>query len=150
MSYRYVAPNWITRRIFNPFIALLMRAGLSVRGSRVLAVRGRRSGEWRTTPVNVLIIDGEGYLVSPRGVTDWVRNLRASGQAELRLGRGRETILAFEITDDRRIQILREYLRRWSWEVGQFFEGVGPSASDVELAHIAPNHPVFELRRPPA
>ncbi|HEX6219677.1 MAG TPA: deazaflavin-dependent nitroreductase, partial [Acidimicrobiia bacterium] len=43
-------------------------------------------------------------------------------------------------------EILRPYLERWKWEVGQFFEGVGPDASESELVAIAPNHPVFRIR----
>jgi hypothetical protein len=38
-------------------------------------------------------------------------------------------------------------LRRWKWEVGQFFDGVGPDCTDEELQAIAPNHPVFEIHR---
>ena len=79
MATRYVRPDWFTANVFNPFVALLTRAGLSVYGSRVLAVRGRQSGQWRTNPVNLLNHQGERYLVAPRGVTQWVRNIRASG-----------------------------------------------------------------------
>jgi deazaflavin-dependent oxidoreductase (nitroreductase family) len=60
--------------------------GISVYGSRVLAVKGRKSGEWRTTPVNPLRVDGVRYLVAPRGNTQWVRNLRVVGTGELRVG----------------------------------------------------------------
>src|SRR5262249_42983552 len=93
---RYVRPDWFTTHVFNPFVALLTRAGLSVYGSRVLAVRGRRSGEWRTTPVNPLTLDGERYLVSPRGNTQWVRNMRVAGGGELRAGRRGEEVTAAE------------------------------------------------------
>jgi hypothetical protein len=76
-----------------------------------------------------------------------VRNLRASHTAELRLGRRREVVHAAELADADKIDILRTYLRRWRWEVGQFFQGVGPDASDAELARIAPDYPVFRLTR---
>ena len=79
-SPRYVAPGWFTRTVFNPSVAFLTRAGFSVWGSRELRVRGRTSGEWRTTPVNLLSHDGERYLVAPRGETQWVKNLRAAGE----------------------------------------------------------------------
>src|SRR5262249_7455503 len=62
---RYVRPGWFTRHVFNPMVAALTRAGLSVWGSRELRVRGRRSGEWRATPVNLLSHDGNRYLVAP-------------------------------------------------------------------------------------
>ena len=59
---RYLAPTGVDR-IFNSTVAALTRAGISIMGSRVLAVRGRKSGEWRTTPVNLLTVDGHRYLV---------------------------------------------------------------------------------------
>jgi deazaflavin-dependent oxidoreductase (nitroreductase family) len=141
----YRAPGWFTRHAFNPFIAFLTRRGVSVVGSRVLAVKGRASGEWRTTPVNLLELDGSRYLVAPRGETQWVRNLRVAGEGELRVGKKVETFRARELTDDESVAVLRAYLKRWKFEVGVFFEGVGPDATDDELRAIAPRHPAFEL-----
>jgi deazaflavin-dependent oxidoreductase (nitroreductase family) len=150
VSDRYVRPSWFTSNIFNRIVALLTRLGLSVYGSRILAVRGRTSGQWRTTPVNLLVYRGERYLVAPRGVTQWVRNIRASGEGELRLGRRREPIRVVELGDKEKPDVLRAYLRRWRFEVGVFFQGVGPSASDDELRRIAPAYPVFRIVPPPA
>lgn len=141
----YQKPGWFTNHIFNPIVAGLTHAGLSVYGSRVIAVRGRKSGEWRTTPVNLLILDGARYLVAPRGHTQWVRNLRAAGRGELRLGRRAEPFAASEIPDDEKPPILRAYLRKWKVEVGAFFGGVGPDSSDADLRRIAPDHPVFRI-----
>jgi deazaflavin-dependent oxidoreductase (nitroreductase family) len=139
-------PGWFTKNVFNRLVALLTRLGLSVWGSRVLEVRGRTSGEWRQTPVNLLTLDGERYLVAPRGNTQWVRNLRASGEGRLRLGRGVEPFTAGELTDEaQKAAILRAYLKRWRAEVGVFFEGVGPDSSEEELRSIAPRHPVFRI-----
>jgi deazaflavin-dependent oxidoreductase (nitroreductase family) len=114
-------------------------------GSRVLEVRGRKSGEPRRTPVNPLSYGGARYLVSPRGHTQWVRNLRASGEGRLLLGRRSEPFTATELTDDEKPPLLRAYLKRWRFEVGAFFSGVGPKSSDEELRRIAPDHPVFKL-----
>ena len=86
MTAHYRAPGWFTRNVFNRFVAFLTRRGVSVMGSRVLAVKGRTSGEWRTTPVNLLELDGRRYLVSPRGEGQWVRNIRVAGGGELRVG----------------------------------------------------------------
>ena len=147
MPPRYVRPGWFTTNVFNRLVALLTRAGLSVYGSRILAVSGRRSGEWRTTPVNVLTYRGERYLVAPRGLTAWVRNIRASGAGELRLGTRREPIRVVELADDEKPELLRAYLRRWRFEVGAFFQGVGPDASEPELRRIAPDYPVFRVLR---
>lgn len=144
-SVRYLAPGWFTARVFNPAVALLTRRGLPLAGSRVLAVRGRSSGEWRTTPVNPLEVGGVRHLVAPRGTTQWVRNLRAAEQGELRVGRRSEAFRAVELPDVDKVPVLREYLRRWAWEVGAFFDGVGAGASDAELLAAAPKHPVFRI-----
>ncbi|MFE6993231.1 deazaflavin-dependent nitroreductase, partial [Streptomyces pharetrae] len=58
-------PGWLTVNVINRAVAWLTRRGISVWGSRVLAVRGRKSGQWRTTPVNLLTVDGRHYLVAP-------------------------------------------------------------------------------------
>jgi deazaflavin-dependent oxidoreductase (nitroreductase family) len=145
VAVHYKRPGWFTTNVFNRLVAGLTRAGISVMGSRVLEVRGRRSGELRRTPVNLLIIDGARYLVAPRGDTQWVRNLRASGEGQLWLGRRRERFAAMELPDQDKPPILRAYLKRWKVEVGAFFDGVGPDSPEQELSRIAPDHPVFKL-----
>jgi deazaflavin-dependent oxidoreductase (nitroreductase family) len=142
---RYIAPSR-GDRMFNATVAWLTRRGLSVAGSRVLAVRGRQSGEWRTNVVNLLTIDGQRYLVAPRGETQWVRNLRVAGGGELRVGRRSEEFTASELADDEKQPVLRAYLARWGWEVGRFFEGVKADATDDQLVAIAPGFPVFQIR----
>jgi deazaflavin-dependent oxidoreductase (nitroreductase family) len=142
---RYLEPGWFTRNVFNRTMAALTKLGLSVWGSRVLAVRGRTSGEWRTTPVNLLDFEGGRYLVSPRGETQWVRNLRVAGTGELRLGRRAEAFTATELPDEDKPALLRAYLKRWKFEVGAFFEGVDTDAPDSELLRIAPGYPVFRI-----
>jgi deazaflavin-dependent oxidoreductase (nitroreductase family) len=144
---RYLRPGWFTRNVFNRIVAALTRLGVSVLGSRVLEVPGRTSGEPRRVPVNLLKFQGERYLVAPRGETQWVRNLRANGgQGTLLLGRRREPFVADELDDEAKAPVLREYLRRWKFEIGTFFDGIGPAAPDEELRRIAPGYPVFRLR----
>ena len=142
---RYVEPGWFTRHVFNRVVQILTSAGISVWGSRTLSVRGRTSGEWRSTPVNLLTLNGADYLVAPRGVTQWVRNLRAAGTGEVRVGRRRRTFAATELDDDAKVEVLRAYLRRWKMEVGVFFDGVSATSPAIELARVAPDHPVFRL-----
>jgi deazaflavin-dependent oxidoreductase (nitroreductase family) len=142
---RYEKPDWLTKHVFNPLVSLLTNLGVSVRGSRILVVRGRKSGQIRTTPVNPLEIGGKRYLVAPRGETDWVRNLRAARGGELRLGRHREPIGVEDLPDDLKAPILREYLRRWKMETGKFFDGVTAESPESELRRIAPRHPVFRV-----
>lgn len=141
----YRAPSWFDRKVMNPLIGGATRLGLSAWGSRILEVKGRKSGEPRRNPVNPLDYQGHRYLVAPRGHTQWVRNLRAAGEGHLLLGSRREHFTAAELPDDEKEQILRAYLRRWKWEVGQFFDGVGPDSSSDELARISPDHPVFRI-----
>ena len=141
---RYIRASRGTE-IFHAIVTGLTRIGVSIYGSRVLAVRGRKSGEWRTVPVNLLTYNGQRYLVAPRGHTQWVRNMRAAGGGELRVGRKVEVFTADELSDDDKPEVLREYLRRWKFEVGVFFDGVDASASDEKLRSIAPGYPVFRL-----
>jgi deazaflavin-dependent oxidoreductase (nitroreductase family) len=142
---RYLQPGWFTRHIFNGTVRGLTRLGLSVAGSRELRVRGRKSGEWRATPVNLLTVDGDRYLVAPRGQTQWVRNIRVAGTGELRVGRRSEAFRAAEVGDADKTPVLRAYLRKWGWEVGQFFEGLDKNATDKDLADVAAGFPVFRV-----
>lgn len=150
-SAHYQPPGWFTRNVLNRLVARLTRMGVSVAGSRVLRVRGRKSGQLRSNPVNVLTLDGVRYLVAARGLTEWVRNLRVAGTGELVVGRRVERFEATELNTadgadpDGASTVLRAYLRRWKWEVGQFFDGVGPDSTDDELSSIAAKHPIFRI-----
>lgn len=145
MSTHVQKPGWFTVNVFNRVVAWMTRRGISVWGSRVLAVRGRKSGQWRTTPVNLLTLDGKQYLVAPRGHVQWTHNMREAGGGELHLGKRVDTFTAAEVGDENKTPILRAYLKRWKAEVGVFFNGVGPESPEAELRRIAPDHPVFEI-----
>jgi hypothetical protein len=95
--------------------------------------------------VNLLEHDGRRYLVSARGEGQWVRNLRAAGTGELRVGRRTEAFRGRELSDEEKVPVLRAYLKRWKFEVGAFFDGVGPDSDDEEFRAIAAKHPVFEV-----
>ena len=142
---RYIEPGWFTTHVFNQLVHLLTRMGISVWGSRMLWVRGRTSGEWRSNPVNLLSYNGGQYLVAPRGVTQWVRNLRAAGNGELRVGGKVHAFEATELDNAEKIEVLRAYLKRWKLEVGVFFDGVSATSPTTELDRVAPHHPVFRL-----
>ncbi|MBO8184266.1 nitroreductase family deazaflavin-dependent oxidoreductase [Streptomyces spirodelae] len=138
-------PGWFTNKMLNPLVSWLSRRGVSVAGSGVLAVKGRKSGEWRRTPVNPLHHRGEIYLVAARGHVQWTHNMRAAGGGEIfHGGRGRR-FSATEVPEAEKPDILRAYLRKWKWEVGAFFQGLGPDSSDEELRAAAGRHPVFRL-----
>jgi deazaflavin-dependent oxidoreductase (nitroreductase family) len=145
VSDRYLKPGWFTAKVFNPAVAQFTKWGLSFKGSRVLEVPGRTSGEIRSTVVNLLTVEGQRYLVAPRGETQWVRNLRAAGAGSLRLGKKRETFTATELTDAEKPAILRAYLKEWAWEVGRFFDGLKADSPDADIAAAAPGFPAFRI-----
>src|SRR5262245_34499286 len=135
---RYIEPGLFSAKVFNPVVTFLARRlGWSMKGAVVLSVRGRKTGEWRSTPVNLLQLGGQRYLVAPRGDTHWVRNLRVGRAARLTLGRQTEAVRVEEIADGEKAPILRAYLKEWAWEVKPFFGGIGTNASDEALARIA-------------
>jgi len=145
MAEKFQEPGWFTKHVFNRIVAGLTKIGISVAGSRMLEVKGRKSGEWRRTPVNLLTFEDSRYLVAPRGNTQWVRNMRVSGGGRLVLGRRVEEFTVREVPVEIRPTVLRAYLEKWKWEVGVFFDGVGPDSSAEELRRIAPDHPVFRI-----
>jgi len=140
----YNQPDWFTAHVVNPFLKGLHRLGISVQGSQTLAVRGRKSGEMRTNPVNPFELDGKTYLLAPRGNTQWVRNVRAAGQGELRRGRKARHFHAAEVPDSEKLPLMRLYMDKWSWEVKGFL-GIDADASDEEIERILPDHPAFVL-----
>jgi deazaflavin-dependent oxidoreductase (nitroreductase family) len=150
-SPHYRQPGWFTRNVFNRAVESLTRLGVSVWGSRILEVPGRKTGEPRRNPVNLLTYEGRQYLVAPRGTTQWVRNVRANGgRLDLLVGKRRTHHLATELADADKVDVLRAYLSKWKAEVGVFFDGVGGDSSDDEVRAIAPKHPVFLLADAPA
>lgn len=142
---RYIAPTSRGDVIFMKMVRWLTEHGVSLLGSRVLTVRGRRTGTPQSVPVNLLTLDGDRYLVAPRGNTQWVRNVRAAGEAQLRVGRRAEQVRLDEVPTGERGPVLRVYLRRWGWEVGRFVEGLSKRSTDAELAAAAPGMPVFRV-----
>ena len=148
MPDHYRTPGWFTRNVFNRLVAFVTRQGISVLGSRVLAVKGRTSGQWRTTPVNLLTHDGRRYLVAPRGETQWVRNLRVAGTGELRVGRRAEGFRGRELSDEEKVPVLRAYLTRWKAEVGIFFEGMGQAPATTRSGPSRPGTRPSKCFRP--
>ncbi|MER5772306.1 nitroreductase family deazaflavin-dependent oxidoreductase [Streptomyces sp. NPDC001985] len=140
----YIKPNGVDTAV-NRAIGWLARRGVSLMGSSELSVVGRTSGEWRSIPVNPLSHEGSTYLVSARGHSQWVRNLRASGGGKLTLGRSTRRFAAVELSDEEKPELLRAYLKRWGWEVGRFFGEVTAASTDEELLAAAPRHPVFRI-----
>lgn len=141
--YYLKAGRFATR--LNSAIGWLARHGMSLAGTAELSVRGRKSGQMQRVPVNPHTYEGERYLISARGHSQWVRNMRAAGGGELRVGREVRAFTAVEIQDGEKAAVLRTYLERWGWEVNQYFQGVTAKSSDDELLAAAPDHPVFRI-----
>ncbi|WP_082317709.1 nitroreductase family deazaflavin-dependent oxidoreductase [Streptomyces sp. NRRL WC-3549] len=130
----------------NSLVGWLARHGISLMGTAEMSVRGRRSGQMQRIPVNPHTHRGTQYLVSARGHSQWVRNMRVAGGGELRVGRKARAFTAQEIADDaQKAQVLRAYLERWGWEVDQYFQGVTAKSTDSELLAACPDHPVFRI-----
>ena len=140
----YVKPGWFSRTVLNAPITLFARLGVSLSGAQVLSVEGRASGEWHSVPVNPLSVGGERYLVSPRGNTQWARNLRANPSAKLRLGRSESTVTASEVADSEKLPVLKAYIDRWGGVTHSLF-GVSRHPDDAEIAGIASRSPVFRI-----
>ncbi|MFC9142454.1 nitroreductase family deazaflavin-dependent oxidoreductase [Streptomyces bacillaris] len=141
----YLRASASTQRL-NQAVGWLARHGVSLMGSAELSVRGRRSGQPQRIPVNTHTFEGARYLVSARGHSQWVRNMRAAGGGELRVGRKVSRFTAVEIADDaQKARIIRAYLERWGWEVNQYFQGVTAKSTDAELLAACPDHPVFRI-----
>jgi len=144
----YRRPPWIMAHVVDPLTILLVgRLGMDDHnGTRVLEVKGRRSGAWRSTPVKLLELNGLRYLVAMYGNTNWVKNLRASGSGRLRLG---DTIIDFravELADSEKLPILQAYLKRWWSLVARMTTISSPDAPSAEIAKEAPLFPVFRLQ----
>jgi hypothetical protein len=144
-GHRYLQPGWFTQHVLNRGVGRLARLGVAPKGLRQLAVRKRASGEWQTVPVNLLELDGHRYLVAPRGLTQWVRNIRVAGGGELRLGRRVEPFQAAELADAAKPAVLRAYAAAWKSEVKEWFEGIDETSTDEQLLEVAPGFPVFEV-----
>lgn len=144
-TQRYLAPSRGNKAL-SDVIRTLTGYGLSVFGSRVLVVRGRTSGQPRTTAVNLLRHQAADYLVAARGETQWARNLRAAGSGELRIGRRVRRFSAVELADDtEKAAVLRAYVHRWRFEVGAFFPDVDARTTSAQWLDLAPRYPVFRL-----
>lgn len=144
MATRYDRPG-APARFANAVIRRLAEAGLSIAGTRALAVRGRKTGKRRRVVVNVLTVDGVDYLVAPRGNTEWVRNVRAAGQVQLGPRWRPATTRVTEVGDDDKPALLRAYLQRWYWQVKGHMAGLTPRSSDDDLRRAAASLPVFSL-----
>jgi deazaflavin-dependent oxidoreductase (nitroreductase family) len=132
------------RRGVNALVRPLAKAGLTGPRTHLLTVPGRRTGRPWSTPVSIVRIGSERWLVAPYGERNWVKNARAAGWVELRRGRVRERLGVVELAPEEAVPVLREYYRLGR-VTRPFFDVSLASPHDAWLAE-APRHPVFELR----
>lgn len=144
MAAGYDRPNAVAR-FANTVIRKLAEAGISIAGTRAISVRGRKSGKRRGVVINLLTVDRVDYLVSPRGNTEWVRNVRAAGEIEIGPRWRPRPARVVEVADDDKPEVLRRYLRRWYWQVKGYVAGLTPDSSDEDLRRAAASIPVFSL-----
>jgi hypothetical protein len=144
MPTRYEEPNRAARAA-NAAIRWLAEMGVSIAGTRALRVQGRKSGKQRGVVINLLTVDGVDYLVSPRGNTQWARNVRAAGVVEMGPRWRRERLRVTEVDDAAKPEVLKRYLARWYWQVKGYVAGLTPESSDEQLRAAAPSIPVFVL-----
>lgn len=111
-----------------------------------LTVRGRKSGKRYSTPVNLLNVDGNEYLVAPRGTTSWVRNARAAGEVTLTQKRNSQTVKLEEVPNAAKPPLLKAYLEQYKSAVQQYF-AVQAGAGVSEFEAIVDKHPVFRIIR---
>jgi deazaflavin-dependent oxidoreductase (nitroreductase family) len=147
MSLRYDEPDRAARAA-NALIRWLAELGISIAGTKSLRVRGRKTGKLRGVVVNVLTVDGVDYLVSPRGTTQWVRNVRAAGVVDVGPRWHRRQLSTTEVADSAKTDLLRRYLDRWYWEVKGHVAGLTPDSDNDEVRAAAPSIPVFALANP--
>jgi deazaflavin-dependent oxidoreductase (nitroreductase family) len=144
MATRYEEPNRVARAA-NTVIRWLAELGISIAGTRALRVRGRKSGKQRGVVINLLTVDGVDYLVSPRGNTQWARNVRAAGVVEMGPRWRSASARVSEVEDAAKPELLRRYLARWYWQVKGYVAGLTPESTDEQLLAAGPRIPVFVL-----
>ncbi|HEX6551545.1 MAG TPA: nitroreductase family deazaflavin-dependent oxidoreductase [Ktedonobacteraceae bacterium] len=146
MAKTYKAPMFV--RIGNVLTTTLLRAGFKLVGPRnypmyLLTVRGRKSGQPRTIPIVIIERNGKRYLASPFGIVDWVRNLRAAGEAILTRGRRSETVTARELPQGEAALVLQKDVKGGN-PFARYF-GVTADSSLEEFERAAVSHPLFVL-----
>ena len=135
----------------NPLVLRLLRLGVPMGPNVLITIRGRKSGEPRTFPVAILHADGRRFLFSPFGEVQWVKNLRASGEAAIGRGRNPEPVTAHELDVDSAARTLEAGLRpvlrvpvMGPMIAGWY--GITRDSTPADYLAAAGRHPAFELR----
>jgi deazaflavin-dependent oxidoreductase (nitroreductase family) len=148
MAKTYQAPLFV--RVGNVLTTTLLRAGVKLVGlgnypMYLLTVRGRKSGQPRTVALVIMERNGKRYVGSVYGIVDWVRNLRAAGEATLTRGRRSETVKARELPKGEATLLLREEIKGGN-PFARYY-GVTADSSLEEFERAVLTHPLFVLER---
>jgi deazaflavin-dependent oxidoreductase (nitroreductase family) len=129
----------------NILATTLVRAGVKIGPIHLLTVRGRKSGEPRTTPIAVVEQDGQRYLIAPFGAVNWVRNLQAAGEATLTHGRRSEAITVVELAPEAAGPVLKRSLENGGGGGFKGYFNVSAESSLADFVREALEHPVFQI-----
>jgi deazaflavin-dependent oxidoreductase (nitroreductase family) len=136
---------------FNPLARWMLGIGIPMGPNALVTVRGRKSGQDRTTPVALVEIDGRRWLIGTFGETNWVRNLRAAGEATISVGRRTQKVSATELSPEAGAVFFRDvlgiYVRRIPLGLGRLMLGSVLGAKDIldDPIGSGATHPVFEV-----
>jgi deazaflavin-dependent oxidoreductase (nitroreductase family) len=134
----------LIERAFNGANGFLVGLGLGFSYSYLLQVRGRKSGNIYSTPINLLELNGKRFLVAPRGRTQWVRNAEAAGEITLKRGQSKQLFRLRPLGEDEKPEVLKAYLDSFKREVQRYFPV--PAGSPPEAFRtLAESYPAFEL-----
>jgi deazaflavin-dependent oxidoreductase (nitroreductase family) len=140
-------------RYSNPLTRRLLRIGVPMGPNLLLTVRGRATGQPRTAPVAVVEVDGRRWIVGAYGEVQWVRNLRAAGEADIEVRGRREHVIAVALDRDEATAFFRDVLQPYVRSfplLGRVFGRLlfGLIAPEIltDPARAAELRPVFELR----
>ena len=139
---RFDAPSPF-ERVFSRLFGMLVGFGLALPHNYLLQVRGRKSGRLYSTPVDVLALDGQRWLVAGYGPASWVANARAAGEVTLSRGGRSQRYGIEETASTAAVAVLRRYITEI--RVTRPYFDAGPSSPDEEIAAELPRHPVFRL-----
>lgn len=133
-----------TERLLNRLLGVVAGLGVGPGYLHLLQVAGRKTGRLYRTPVNLMDVAGVTYLVAPRGDTQWVRNARKAPTIHLKRGRQLKEYRVREVGEERKPDLLKEYLERYAAQVQQYFsvEAGSPVESYIPVSQ---SYPVFEL-----
>ena len=134
--------------VFNKVARRLLRAGTPMGPNVLVTIRGRTSGQPRTTPLAIIEHEGRRWIWAPYGEVDWVRNLRAAGSATITAGGRTEQVTAVELDAAQRVAFFEDVLTpvARSMRMGIWFmrSVLGTNLDDPAAA--SEGRPVFELR----